>query len=204
MMTDDQRSAHAPQEARGVAPGQRAYLFVGERPSPRAAAMEVCWEDDWLCAATLFRALEAAGIDPLQQQWVNLWQTPGLGRTAEEARLDPVRQAQAIGREVVALGRLVQGALRRAGIPYTPLIHPAARSRIRGTALYHAHVRVVLAGSHPPRPCLADGEETDSASRGQCGCPLDGSHTQRRAVSAPEEEATAAAGPVPTGHQAFF
>jgi len=67
MMTDDQRSARAPQEARGVAPGQRAYLFVGERPSPRAAAMEVCWEDGRLCAATLFRALEAAGIDPLQQ-----------------------------------------------------------------------------------------------------------------------------------------
>jgi hypothetical protein len=73
--------------------GPVRVLFVGERPSPLAARRNWRWEDGRLCAGTLLRAVRAAGLDPGQVRFVNLWVTPGLGPTREAPYLEPVIQA---------------------------------------------------------------------------------------------------------------
>jgi hypothetical protein len=123
----------------------RAWCFVGERHSPTAAARGWAWEDGRVCAATLHRALHAAGIEPAACRYLNLWQAPGLGRPPEPPALGPVWALHAQGYTIVALGTLVHAALLRACIPHHVLRHPAARGAGRATAVYHAHVRHVLA-----------------------------------------------------------
>lgn len=128
------------------------YLFVGERQSPTAAARGWTWESGRLCAATLFAALRAAGIDPAECRFVNLWSTPGLGCPAEAPRLEPVRRLAADGRTIVALGRLVSGVLSVAAIPHVALRHPAARGAGRARAQYRQHVHSVLLGASHGQP----------------------------------------------------
>lgn len=139
--------AASPSSSTCVAIRDGAFLFVGERPSPRAAAQSWTWDDGRLCARTLLDALDAVGIDRQAYTFVNLWSTPGFGPLDDAPHLAPVIEAYARGTTIVALGRLVQRALRRAGVPHRHLIHPAARGAIRRRAAYHAHVRAVLGSS---------------------------------------------------------
>jgi hypothetical protein len=50
----------------------------------------------------------------------------------------------ALGVPLVALGRRVEAALARDGLPHRFLIHPAARGAIRRRDRYQAHVAAVL------------------------------------------------------------
>jgi len=120
------------------------YCFVGERQSPLAAARGWHWQDGRVCAGTLQRALLACGIEPSQQVWLNLWDTPGIGPCREPPAV-AVLVERAAGRQIVALGRLVHRELERASVEHVTLTHPAARGAIRATEVYQEHVRAVLA-----------------------------------------------------------
>jgi hypothetical protein len=116
------------------------FVFVGERRSARAIAMDVFWEDGRLTARTLHAALRAAGLDLNRQRSLNLF-------ADDPARLALLRHWTARARPraaVVALGRRVQRALDEAGIPHRALIHPAARGAVRRRDRYQAHVAAVL------------------------------------------------------------
>jgi hypothetical protein len=125
------------------------FLFVGERPSPRAAAVGATWRNGKLCAKNLHDALLVNNIDPTKCEFVNLWETPGLGACEEEPYLWPIRSGLAVGMTIVALGNLVSRELIRAELPHLKLIHPAARGTIRRTENYRAHVGMVLRGVQP-------------------------------------------------------
>ena len=122
-------------------------IFVGERQSPKAARYGHTWASGQAAAATLHRALLAAGVDPSACEFLNLWSVPGLRDPKRPPRRDVLRrlrQAHRSGERVVALGALVQRELDRNRIPHTPLRHPAARGKMRKRELYEAHVREVL------------------------------------------------------------
>ena len=122
------------------------YVFVGEKRSRRAIELSASWEDGRLCAKTLHEALRAAGLDPRSQVFLNLYHD-GDGWSVNPAALARLRSLAGTGVGIVGLGRRVQTALRRAGLPHRQLIHPAARGAVRGRAVYQAQVAAAL--GHP-------------------------------------------------------
>ena len=126
----------------------RGYVFVGEKRSRRAIALGVHWEDGRLAARTLQDALVASGLDPREQLYANVF-LDGDGHTVDPLAVTRLRRLAEAGHRIVALGRLVQRALTRAGIPHLQLTHPAARGAIRRKSTYQAHVRAVLTSHHP-------------------------------------------------------
>lgn len=118
------------------------YVFVGEKRSRRAVEMSVTWEHERLCGKTIAEALREAGIEPRACLFVNLF-LDGDGWELDGAALARLREAAAAGSRVVGLGRRVQRALSKAGVPHIELYHPAARGAIRG-AEYRRHVAAVL------------------------------------------------------------
>jgi hypothetical protein len=123
------------------------FVFVGERRSQWAVQLGVRWEDGRLAARTLHEALRAIGLDPHQQRYLNLYPDEGQ-RVVDPKTLARVRAMAHAGFVIVGMGRLVQRALARGGVPHLPLIHPAARGAIRARASYHAHAATVLGGLH--------------------------------------------------------
>jgi hypothetical protein len=128
------------------------FVFVGERPSPRARQMRVTWQDGRLAAKPLHTALRACGIPPETQRYLNLFRTYGP-LTVKQTALRRLQRWVRAGRTIVALGRRVAQALDAAGIPHLQLVHPAARGRIRNTDRYCAHVHATLSVvlAIPPR-----------------------------------------------------
>jgi hypothetical protein len=110
----------------------------------------------------LHAALRAIGIAPEEQRYVNLY-SDIEPLTLDEVVLARLRMLAADGVAIVALGRLVDRALQRAGVEHHQLIHPAARGAIRARAAYQAHVASVLGrvqaatgcGAIPARPAEA-------------------------------------------------
>jgi hypothetical protein len=119
-------------------------VFVGEKRSARAIALNVTWLDGKLAAKTLHAALRAAGIDPAACLFVNLW-IDGDGWVLNGEAFTVVRARAAEGVRVVGMGLRVQRLLRRSGVPFVAMVHPAARGAIRATARYQAHVADALA-----------------------------------------------------------
>lgn len=123
------------------------YVFVGERQSPKAARGGHTWTNGKAAAHTLHAALRECGVDPEACHFLNLWRKPGLGPTREPIApgvLRQLKEATASGACVLAMGRLVQRELERRSIPHRPMVHPAARGRIRKRERYVEHVREVL------------------------------------------------------------
>lgn len=118
------------------------FLFVGERPSRTALRTGASWKTGGLCATTLHEALRVCGLNPHEQEYVNLFY-PILGPYRIDHRVLDRLRASAL--PVVALGQRVHKTLQREGIPHTSLIHPAARGPIRLKERYHAHVKEMLA-----------------------------------------------------------
>lgn len=130
----------------------RKYVFVGERRSDKAIAMKVRWQDGHLAAKPLFEALRLIGLDPQAQLFMNLFHERA-GDTVAAYKLKRVKRLARLGYAVVAMGRQVQRQLASAGIPCLPLVHPAARGRIRKTERYRQHVKDTLSMTPiPPRP----------------------------------------------------
>ena len=114
---------------------RKSVLFVGEQRSPTAIRMGVTWLDRRLAAKQLFDAFDALGVDPAQFRFCN------VRETAAEAVIE---EALADGVPIVGMGRIVQCELRRMGVSCHPMVHPAARGRVRRKAVYTAHVATVL------------------------------------------------------------
>lgn len=117
------------------------FLFVGERPSPRAIAIGATWQNGGLCAKTLHDALREVGIDPLRHQYTNLWCPDGM---LHDAQIWSIAAHAKTNGTVVALGQKVQKALEQRGIPFVAMRHPAARGADRKRERYIAHVRAAL------------------------------------------------------------
>ncbi|HZS01209.1 MAG TPA: hypothetical protein VFE37_20995 [Chloroflexota bacterium] len=161
------------------------FIFVGERRSRRAIRLGVRWEHGRLCARTLHAALRAIGLAPEEQAYVNLYfdaEPPAL----DKAVLARLRALAAEGVEIVGLGRLVQRALERAGVPHRRLIHPAARGAIRARAVYQAHVASVLG-----RECDTAADNGTTGAPRACGenAPNGGAASTDRSHSLHSEEA---------------
>jgi hypothetical protein len=115
-------------------------LFVGERRSPTAVRKGWRWTDGRLAAKQLFDAFNAIAFPVEQAVFVNLFE-PGALRC--------VRTVEQCGVPVIAMGRKVQEELARQGVTFTPMVHPAARGRIRRKDLYIDHVRQVIQQVRP-------------------------------------------------------
>jgi hypothetical protein len=130
--------------------GGTQMIFVGERQSPKAARYGHTCENGKAASATLHRALLAAGVDVASVEFANLWRAPGLKdpkQPPSRATLRRLRAAHRAGQRIVAMGALVQRELTRLSIPHVPIIHPAARGKMRKAELYDAHVRDRLCAS---------------------------------------------------------
>ncbi|MDG6910292.1 MAG: hypothetical protein JRN08_07980 [Nitrososphaerota archaeon] len=123
-------------------------VFVGERRSRKAIEIGGCWENGRLAAKTLHDALRAAGLHPESQTFLNLF--PDDGPSPSESVLLRLREFHGQGVTIVGMGQVVQRALTRVEIPHVPMVHPAARGRIRARALYYAHVARVLGSLYSP------------------------------------------------------
>ena len=106
-------------------------LFVGENRSHLAKKMNVTWKDGRLAAKQLFDALDTIGFQRDACEFCN-WFEGGKGM---------VRKWDGV---IVAMGSKVQKALRREGIEFIPIIHPAARGAIRKKERYTEHIRETL------------------------------------------------------------
>lgn len=98
----------------------KEFLFVGEQRSQTAKKKGYTWDnvpdEGALCARKLFAALRNAGIEPRTHSFANVFDDNG----------NPV-EISPDGRIVVAMGFMVQKVLTERGIPFVPIVHPAAR-----------------------------------------------------------------------------
>jgi hypothetical protein len=96
------------------------FLFVGENRSATAIAKGYTWEnaphEGVNCAKKLFTALRNAGIEPREHSFANIFDDDG----------NPL-EIITDGKIVVAMGEKVQKELAQRGIPFIPIVHPAAR-----------------------------------------------------------------------------
>lgn len=126
------------------------FLFIGERPSHQAVRIGATWQNGGLAAKQLHDALRALNINPTEQRYVNLWNTPGTGPISESvelAALTEISEAIALDFTVIGMGQIVSKALTRHGITHLLIVHPAARGAIRKKERYTAHVKGVLLGA---------------------------------------------------------
>lgn len=107
------------------------FLFVGEERSPTAIRMGVTWKDRRLAAAHLSKATDALGM-----VWDNL--------TFKNIFEDDIEDIKLFNGIVVAMGRKVEKELKKYGIKYVYIHHPAARGKIRIVENYKAHVKEKL------------------------------------------------------------
>lgn len=105
--------------------------------------MGVTWNDGRLAAKKLHEALRFVGLDPQRQLYVNLWRDAEGWEMRPEA-LALIRKHMLRGAVVVGLGQRVQKALAAEGVKHLPMVHPAARGKIRGRYAYIQHVEVAL------------------------------------------------------------
>ena len=117
-------------------------LFVGEQRSKLAVKLGLRWEDGGLAAKPLFEALRACGIDPAQCKFTN-WFEPG--------QPEAIMKEYMKGERIIALGKKVQIAMMVEGIDFVPLVHPAARGKIRRRDRYIAHVKQQLEEKEQPQ-----------------------------------------------------
>lgn len=130
------------------------FLFVGERPSPRAEKIGATWQNGRLSGKTLREALQALHLDPDAHHYLNLYQYARSREDAacEEAACREIARLAGEGYTVVGLGRLVSGRLHARRIPHLRMVHPAARGAIRKAERYRAHVADTLSRLHRQRP----------------------------------------------------
>lgn len=123
------------------------FVFVGEKPSSRAVEIGASWTNGRLAAKTLHDALRACGIEPSEQQFINLFgDDPGAPTVAQDLRIRRIRQLAANGHTIVALGQKVSHSLSKHRVTHLRLIHPAARGPIRKKSRYCEHVATQLTG----------------------------------------------------------
>ncbi len=122
-----------------------SYLFIGERPSALAEKMGVGWRDGRLCAKQLFEALDACGIEPRVCLFDNIYISCSVGpEIVCEKAIRRIRYRLRRGWKLVAMGKKVERVLGERGCEAIPIVHPAARGRIRKKERYTQHVKEAL------------------------------------------------------------
>ena len=125
----------------------QGILFVGEKRSKMAIRMGVTWQDGRLSAKTLDEAVRPLGLarlgipSTMPYDVLNAYRDYG---DYDMQALETIAMRHRQGWLVIGMGRAAQHALDWANIPYTSMIHPAARGHIRLRARYQAHVSTVL------------------------------------------------------------
>ena len=127
-------------------------VFAGERRSERARRLGATWLDGRLAGKTLHDALRACGVSPTDCVYLNVFHDDPADRQPCDNAIQALRSLAAAGATVIGLGRLVQRALRRAGVAHVPLTHPAARGSVRARATYQQRVRETLAAAGAVTP----------------------------------------------------
>jgi hypothetical protein len=107
----------------------KEYLFIGERRSEQAQRNGWTWQQGVSTARFLFDSLRQIGIEPTEQEFINLWSDQGEIRTIDS------------NLKIVAMGKKVQAKLKELGIDHLSITHPAARGKIRNKELYTAKLR---------------------------------------------------------------
>jgi hypothetical protein len=125
------------------------FLFVGERPSPRAEKIGATWQNGRLAGKTLRDALVALNIPPDEQEYCNLYKTAEksisdslLANATIREIIEPAYRQR--GLVIVGMGQIVCRVLNQYGIPHLQIIHPAARGYIRATDRYQAHIAEMI------------------------------------------------------------
>lgn len=113
-------------------------IFIGEEPSPTAIKKGWTWYDRRLASKTLHDALDASGFD-IDRIFHNLFDEGQVRQKVLDHIKIPSRNFY-----IIALGNKVQRVLRKEKIKFTPMIHPAARGKIRKAENYAAHVKDCL------------------------------------------------------------
>ena len=111
-------------------------LFVGENRSQTAIRMGVTWKDRRLAAKQLFDAFDALGIDHSEFEFTNIKEPEDFLSQLEMATEEKI--------PIIGMGRIVQRLLKNLRVYHLPMIHPAARGKIRKKELYTRHVGDVL------------------------------------------------------------
>ncbi|MGH2409912.1 MAG: hypothetical protein ACRDGS_06015, partial [Chloroflexota bacterium] len=93
------------------------------------------WEDGRLAAKTRHDASRAIGLDPKHAVYLNLVPDDGPWSVDPVARAT-VRTLVEAGFVIVGMGRRVQAALDRSGLPHLRPVHPAARGTIGSRDTY--------------------------------------------------------------------
>lgn len=115
----------------------KQYLFIGEKRSDLAIMRGYRWEDGRLAGKQLFDALKHCNIDTtLQCTFLNWFEwDDSLKRVKFYAMRDYI---------IVGMGQKVQKELKKNNIKFIPLVHPAARGKIRAKDVYLQHVKEAL------------------------------------------------------------
>ena len=114
------------------------FLFVGEEQSRTAKERGWVWGDPQLCSRTLLESIDESGVFSRENaRFINLFENG----TVQESAVQFIKEFSSA---VIGMGKKVQKELTKNGIGHYPLIHPAARGKIRKRELYHAHVRETL------------------------------------------------------------
>jgi len=129
-------------------------LFIGEEPSKTARERGWKWGDEQLCSKTLLEALDSAKVPRNHCIFENLFQDDVV-RPEVLARLQKTRLP------IVAMGKKVQRVLSNHKIKFVPLVHPAARGKIRKTALYQQHVLDTIGGIYAAKSKNNQRQKTD-------------------------------------------
>lgn len=123
------------------------FVFVGENRSNLAQKNGYSWAEcqrtgkPVLAMKPLWEALEEINLDPRAQVFFNLWDD---SRKIDELVPKILKGLSEQGEIIIGMGRKVQKELQKQGIPHLEMVHPAARGKIRKTALYRRHVRGIL------------------------------------------------------------
>ena len=146
----------------------KKFVFVGERPSRTAVRRGWTWRDGHLAAKTLHEALNRSGINPTEQEYVNLFGEDcerDAGILEVTGRIQLIRRLMGCGYTAVGMGRRVCKRLGEDGISHLALRHPAARGKLRRRELYIEHVRQTLAPCETERKAAGNKSSSPTARR---------------------------------------
>lgn len=120
------------------------FLFIGEKPSKTALEKKLAWRHGKLAAKQLFDALRKVKINPEDHTFTNLFQP--ILNTEKICRnsIKRIKRAYKNGYILVGMGKKVQTELVKRELEHIPIVHPAARGKIRKKRRYTAHIRAAL------------------------------------------------------------
>jgi len=116
----------------------KKILFVGEKRSATARKMKVTWKDGNLAAKHLFVAIDHAGLDIKNCDFMNVFREILAEDIVNKNAVAIIKNFDGI---VVAMGRKVEKVLKNEGIKHEFVYHPATRGAVRKIDRYCEHFK---------------------------------------------------------------